>query len=448
MKWKKTEVDPVGSYFSTVDYVGAGATLAELDLRTQGIPLPPNDQDDWLRIDRGPDVEPEDSGQFGVALRYLSDAFGDTEFGVFYTKYHSRRPLVSANSGTAASLLNGAAAAGAVAAAGATAGTVIGTSLARGQSLPQAISGFVNTAPAFARFSATEKAQLTGQMVHATSQVAKAGGPLPAQLAVLGRVFQGYAAQVAIDRYSKDASYHVLYPEDIGVVGLSFNTLLGNTGWALQGEVSYRSDAPLQRDDASVLADGLRPIIGAIDPRIGCPRLGAQAPACVGRIAGSLGATGVPVVGFIRRDVSQAQVTATKVLGPVMGADTGVFLIEAARTYVHNMPDPAVTPLDGPGSFATDSSWGYRAAARLDYFNAFGAVNVSPYLQLQIDAAGTTPTPISNFVEGRRTVTFGLGFDYLQRWGANLSYTRYSGAGLRNKLKDRDFISFSVNYSF
>ena len=447
LKWKKTEIDPVGSYFSTIDYVGAGATQAELDLRSQGIPLPPNDLDDWLKIDRGADVEPEDSGQFGLALRYLSDAFGDTEFGFFYSKYHSRRPLVSANSGSATSLLSGVAGAGAVSAAGATAGTAIGTALASGQSLPQAISGFVNTAPAFAGFSATEKAQLTGQMVYATSQVAKAGGALPAQLAVLGSVFQGYAAQVAIDRYAKDASYHVVYPEDIGVVGVSFNTLLGNTGWALQGEVSYRNDAPLQRDDVDVVKEGLTPIISTIDPR-GCPRLGAQAPACVGQIAAGLGAAGVPVVGFIRRDVSQAQVTATKVFGPVMGADTGVFLIEAARTYVHDMPDPAVTPLDGPGSYATDSSWGYRAATRLDYFNAFGAVNVSPYLQFQIDAAGTTPTPISNFVEGRRTVTYGLGFDYLQKWGANLSYTRYSGAGLRNKLKDRDFISFSVNYSF
>ena len=448
LKWKKTEIDPVGSYFSTVDYVGAGASIAEIDLRTQGVPLPPNDLDDWLKVDRGPDVTPKDSGQFGIALRYLSETMNDTEFGFYYTKYHSRRPLVAANTGGAASLLSGVAGAGAVAAAGQTAGTAIGTALAQGQSLQQAIVGFVNTAPALSGFTDNEKTQLAGQMIHATSLAAQAGAPLPAQLAVLGDVFRGYAAQVGIDRFARDASYQVNYPEDIGVFGLSFNTLLGNSGWALQGEVTHRSDAPLQIDDARVLANGLAPILGAIDPR-GCPRLGAQAPACISQIATSLGASGVPVAGFIRRDVSQIQFTATKIFGPSMGADTGLFLIEAARTQVHNMPDPEVTPLDGPGgSFGTSSSWGYRAAAKLDYFNAVGPVNVSPYLQFQVDASGTTPNPIGNFIEGRRTITYGLGFDYLQRWGANLNYTRYFGADLRNKLKDRDFLSFSVNYSF
>ena len=43
--------------------------------------------------------------------------------------------------------------------------------------------------------------------------------------------------------------------------GTSFNTVLGASGWALQGEYSFRPDAPLQRAERVVIEEGLRPII-------------------------------------------------------------------------------------------------------------------------------------------------------------------------------------------
>ena len=140
--------------------------------------------------------------------------------------------------------------------------------------------------------------------------------------------------------------------------------------------------------------------------------------------------------------------TGTKTFGSVLGADSGVFLIEAAHTKVHGMGSVPF-PLDGPGgTTATDSSWGYRAVTKLDFFNAVGTVNLHPYIQFQHDVDGITPPPISNFVEGRKTVTLGVGADYLQKWGANLSYTRFFGGGKRNTLRDRDFLEFSLSYSF
>ena len=45
-------------------------------------------------------------------------------------------------------------------------------------------------------------------------------------------------------------------------------------------------------------------------------------------------------------------------------------------------------------------------------------------------------------------MTAGLGFNYLQKWIFDLSYTAYSGGGKYNVLRDRDFISASVRYSF
>ena len=103
-KWKKTEIDPAGSYFSTVDYLGEGGDTAEINLRA----LPADDKDGWLEIPRRPDVEPKDSGQFGLGLRYLSQQLGDTEFGMFFTRYHSRLPVVSADSGATASSIDSA----------------------------------------------------------------------------------------------------------------------------------------------------------------------------------------------------------------------------------------------------------------------------------------------------------------------------------------------------
>ena len=71
---------------------------------------------------------------------------------------------------------------------------------------------------------------------------------------------------------------------------------------------------------------------------------GAQAAAQVARKAGAdlqaflMGYSSSPVQGYIRRDVSQLQATATKVFGPAMGADALVFVTEAAVMHVHDMP--------------------------------------------------------------------------------------------------------------
>ena len=163
---------------------------------------------------------------------------------------------------------------------------------------------------------------------------------------------------------------------------------------------------------------------------------------------------GDDVPGFVERDVSQVQATATKVFGPTMGADALVFVTEVALMHVHDMPDKSTVPLESPagGVLATGeadadaTSWGYRIAARLDYSNAIGAVNLYPYTQFLHDVSGNSPTPSGPFVEGRTALTLGLRADYLSRWQANLGYTRYAGDG--NELADRDFISASVKYSF
>ena len=45
-------------------------------------------------------------------------------------------------------------------------------------------------------------------------------------------------------------------------------------------------------------------------------------------------------------------------------------------------------------------------------------------------------------------MTVGVEGTYLNQWSADLSYTAFYGAGTLNLIGDRDFLSFTVKYSF
>ena len=222
--------------------------------------------------------------------------------------------------------------------------------------------------------------------------------------------------------------------------------MLGTSGWALQGEYSLRPNAPLQRAERTVLEEGLRPVFTALRASA------AGGPQAVGAYLASYRPS--KVEGYVEREVSQVQATATRVFGPMAGADALVFVGEAALMHVHSMPDePLESPAGGLTSARNDAaadadatSWGYRLAARLDYTNAIGAAHLYPYVQFLHDVSGNSPAPSGPFVEGRTAITIGLRADYLSRWQADLSYTRLAGDG--NDLSDRDFVSLSIKYSF
>jgi hypothetical protein len=113
--------------------------------------------------------------------------------------------------------------------------------------------------------------------------------------------------------------------------------------------------------------------------------------------------------------------------------------------------------------YATQSSWGYRLAGNLSYPNAIGPATLVPRFVFAHDVRGVGPT----FNQGTKAATLGLGLNYRQLWQADLIYTTfwggrtYSGvdpaatgsqprsyATSANPLKDRDFVSLSVSYSF
>ena len=456
LEWEETRVDPVGSYFSSVDYAGAGANRAVIEdprLVIPGIQLGDRGitpdvslyaafqmaaDPHFMNVSRGPDRTPDDAGQWGFAMRYFAEDLNDTEFGFYTMNYHSRLPTVAARTAPLEAVNAGLAAAGAVEAAA-----------------PGAVGTLVGQALAAAGCPSPMASAACGGIAKDTQDYASAVAPL-------------VAAQAGIDAYGKQGTYFLAYPENIQLFGLSFNTLLGASGWALQGEYSFRRDAPLQRAERKVIEDGLAPINTALglsgcasNPSgEGCSRNPADgqplpSQAFLTQLNNYL-MTYSPnaVQGYVRRDVSQLQATATKVFGPARGADAVVFSTEAAVMHVHGMPNKAVTPLESPAggtlaegeADADATSWGYRFAARLDYNNAVGSINLYPYMQFLHDVSGNSPTPSGPFVEDRTAVTLGLRADYLSSWQANVSYTRLAGEG--NELSDRDFVTASVKYSF
>ncbi len=457
LQWDSTEPDASGTYFSTNDYFGAGGNTAflsggSLDGATTDMgggfgPLTPAingtmvkaglsaqspHDPKFLGVPRGPDREPGDSGQWGLAMRYFSEALNDTEFGFYFINNHSHLPFISSIPRRAGYDAGLAAAAAVSAPTSPVVSTISKSACAQTLRLPALCSD----------------AQLGQFLAGLNAAQAKAfNDGVSANIA-------GVAGLLAIDRYAKTARYYAEYPEDLQTMGISFNTVHTDSGWALQGEYTFHSDAPLQRTEESLLTEGLSPIIGAL-------QLGPQIQAAVAR--GDLATAGLlqaqlaalegrldkPVQGYVERDISQFQVTATKLFGSTLGADTMAFIAEAGMMHVHDMPDKAVTPLDssGIGSELSDAtSFGYQAAMRFDYNNAIGAARLSPYLRWQHDVSGSSPTPSGAFLDGRKVVTLGLGVSYLERWHGNLSYTIHTGDN--NQLSDRDFISTVIKYSF
>jgi hypothetical protein len=364
--YERVLIDPPGSYFSTNDFVGNGGKCAVLGFGFAPDYIIPStgfsacDAGAPFAAPRARDDQPEEGGQYGVALRWFSPFLNNTEFGLYFINYHSRLPVINA---------------------------------------------FQATAP-----------------------------PAPPPF------------------NASTAAYQIGYPEDINLYGISFNTELGTTGWALQGEYSYRHDAPLQIDDAELLFAAL-----------GVP---------LNQLGVTFDGTGSLIQGFIRRDVSQFQMTASRVFGPMLKASQAIFVTEFAVTHVHDMPDKNDLRLEAPGTnlpgpflgldrtgalllgvqpnddFADATSWGYRMVGRLDYNNVLGAINLHPRIEWRHDVSGISPGPGGNFIEGNKAVTAGLGASYQNAWNADLSYTSFFGAGAQNLIYDRDFLSFSVNYSF
>jgi Protein of unknown function (DUF1302) len=482
--WDPTQPEPAGTYFSTNDFVPAGGNRVFLgfgafsdqgtDFTSLGGPF----IRDFQGVPRAPTVEASDSGQFGAALRWYVPGFAQgTEFGFYFVNYHSKLPLINGRAGTQAGICKSL---GTLVTANATAlalasGLPVDAAVALGANAGAARSQGVGQAPGSVDCSGNGDPLDVGTATEYATIAANtrlAGGNLTAQ-----------ATNLATHEYAQTARYFTVYPEDIQMFGVSFNTQLGTTGVALQGEVSYRQDVPLQFDDVEVLFAALTPFeLAALrEQGIALPPDPNDIP-CAAPFTlsgcGQLGPFGANelVQGWDVFDVWQGQLTATQVFPPLLGASQLVAVIEAGMTHVDGMPSKTAggpngrgIRFNGPGTsvsgneelagrhfgevepldrFADEDSWGYRAAFRLDYLGLIGAWNFSPRFVWAHDVGGTTPGPGGNFVEGRQAATFGVLASYQSKLELDVSYTAFSGAGRYNELTDRDFLAATIKYSF
>jgi hypothetical protein len=458
--WEKVEIDPTGTYWSANDFAGESGDRVMLgfgDWSDQGTswatypapwgllgyPDPETSNSRFNMVPRGSDVYADDDGQYGLAMRVYAPGLNNTEFGFYYMNYHSRLPIISGKTGSATGAIKAGVAA--TTAGNLAGGNTLPGSIAAGTSYPVQVAPGVYV-PASAVLGAATATQVA---TNAANAALVGGAPLA----------KGYATT----EYAETAQYFLEYPEDIKLFGVSFNTTVDSIGASLQGEYSYRKDAPLQVDDVELLLAALSPL---------------NNPATNILSDNQLGVYGLDtyIAGYKELDVSQVQMTLTKLFGPTLKADQFTFVTEVGWTHVHNMPskdslrfesagtyvtgnpNQADDPLgrgahqnktaEPSGAFADADSWGYRMVGKLDFNNAIGAVTLSPRIAWSHDVDGNTPGPGGNFLEGRKAITFGLGADYQNTWSADLSYTDFFGAGRYNLLNDRDFVALNIKYSF
>ncbi|QUM80651.1 DUF1302 domain-containing protein [Moritella sp. 5] len=243
-----------------------------------------------------------------------------------------------------------------------------------------------------------------------------------------------------VDAYNPH--YHTVYPEDIQLFGLSFNTTVSE--WAVSGEVSHRLDMPLQINGADLLASALSDADGSpLTPEYRKAKAGDT------------------VDGFERFDYSQAQLTFIKFFDKALGTDRITAVAELGYGHVWDLDesDGAVkygratvygVSFDGVGDdkdgFTTSDSAGYRLAVKADYRNVFAGVDLAPSVAWSHDVYGYSPEPQGTFQEGRTGINVALKADYLKKYNASVSYTQFGGDF--NPLSDRDYVSVAVGISF
>lgn len=433
LEFRRHEIEPAGTYFSTNDFASRGGDTVWLGFGS----IPDQGGLNGTGIGgimRAKDHEYGNYDQYGISTHIYTS--GGTDIGLYYARYHSRAPVLSAR--TPKGPVSSALVVG-------TASSIAGTSLA-----PALIGAGFPAAAVPSTLQTLIGAALTG--VPAAALPASIQPFYPTALAIAGG-----ARQVGLLTAAQTGRYVVEYPDAIDMLGASFNTSVGSTGISWQGDVSFKQNVPLQVDDVELLFAAL----SALAPQFGASN----------QIGNYLGQYDKYIQGYRRHNVWTAQTTMTKVFGPTLGASQLVVVGEVGGVWA-DLPAKSTLRYDGPGTFtggnatnlatagfptvpatpesafADDFSMGYQMLARLQYDNVFAGVNITPSLGFTHDVKGNTPLPLGNFIEERKSVSLGLEFVYQYKWSLDLRYVNYFGAGKYNLLSDRDYVAATVRYSF
>ncbi len=424
--WTRTRIEPVGSFFGTSDGAADGGKYVNL------FSLYADSQDCVYAaslaqsnpfgacVPRSDDRHPTGVGEGGVAIRKNFASLDDAEFGLYFENYDSRTPFVDFRTGSA---------------------NVSG--------LPGALGVLPNPALPF----------LIGK------------APIPPTYY--------YKTETATESYFDD------YPSDIKLIGFSWN-FTGPDGIAIQGEVSHRFDQPVQLSGADLSLAVNAPAIcaaSAISPLLAAACGAAKADPVI-QATGGVKGFNQDIQGWVRRDVTQWQTTATKLLDPIpsLYINNIALVGEIGFDYVHNfghspglynssyatdtnsaftqagtVDTVAIPGQPGTGTIqtkglATQLSGAYTIAAIIDMPNVLPyGIGMKPTISLQHDFVGTSPVGVNVFQANTAAASVGATFSYLQAWSLGVQYTNHFpvfDGGKFYGLIDRDFVSATLSYEF
>ena len=491
-KQVEMEIDPPGSYFSSNDFVGPGGRYAMLGFGTfkegmQGynIPVPgvgPVPADVFFNpslnprmrysdvelgpesigsIPRGKKREASDSGQFGLAARYFAEELNDTEFGFYFINYHSRLPLISARTGevpnpkidTTGNKVPDTHIKDVLEAAG----------LGEHAYLDPTQNPFALLYPGTARYiiEYPEDIQLYGVSFNAEIgatgislqgevsyredvplqvddvELLLAGltpsNPALANLTQLG----AYGPNTSIPGFRKEQVWQPQF-----TVTKLFGPTLGASQWVLVGEAAATVVPGLPSKD-KLRFDGPGTALSG----------NWMAPIALGRVGHATDRLRLNEDGKLWAK-SELDLNVNEITGQIIAGNQDEVKIMTPKgpvpvSVLHLSEPPIKQARYEPASaFADDFSWGYRLAARIDYMDVIGGVNLSPAIVFAHDVDGNTPLPLGNFLHDRKSVTVGVTATYQNSWQGTVKYTEFFGNEDYNLMHDRDFLQAMVQYSF
>ena len=420
LEWEKTRMDPCGTFFSTVDFAADGCgpvILAGTDDERNYLTLRDEEIAQGTSLanrvapttERLADNEARDDGQYGLALRWYSEALGDTEFGVYYMNIHSRLPFINGAITNYDTL-----------------GLVTGTASAQINSE----ATHDNRYPLY-QMVYPEDQQLMGvSFARSTEGGASISGEIsyrpdaPIQWNAFELIYAGLALPSSR-----------LYQDRLAEVG------------GTNPDAKHLAGEVLEGYDKMDIWQAQMTFIKFYDQVFGADRLAVVA---------EVGATYVPDL----PDIDDARYGRSGAfgLGDAKGVDDGYAAFQGAAGGTGTV-DPCLTGYGAGQSgananpdnctdegYVTQLSGGIRFRAGMDYNNAFAGVNMTPNVAISYDA-GNGPEPGAQFIDQRLTTAVGVKFVYQNQTQVSVSYTQFDG-GDYNTVKDRDNIALSASYSF
>ncbi|TDU28460.1 uncharacterized protein DUF1302 [Panacagrimonas perspica] len=437
LEWRPYGFPARGSFFSFFDggnevtpneyVVGPFGKTPEdpLQLGVPALPLAQTVTSTSFSLRREANNEPGDHGQYGIALYWLLDEYFESPVSInfFHANYHSRLPAVSAYAANAACTRR--------------------EGNARNHDSTNLVDFLLDCG------------------VPGTNNSPNGGfDALPLDT---GTYFLDYAKNIRLWGLSFDAEAHKL---------------------AIQGELVYRENQPVQVDLEDVLFTAFQPIFPRTDVVIapGVATLAASTRAIPTYLTAYRGGTPGEVApnsyvrGYERFKTIHGTIGFTKITGASswFGANEAVYLLEISGNFIPQLPDLDELQLEGPGThthyspgiadtgdalkinpisngkkgYVTETAFGYRFASFLRYTDVvIPGFALRPLVIFAHDVHGVAPGLAENFLEGRKVIIGNLQGQY-RNWRADLIYSWFTGGGDAHVLRDRDAMGISISYEF